>query len=247
MLRSLSLFCVITAAAAAQNAEQGAEVFRATCAQGYCHGSGGTQGRAPKLIGRNFDGTAAAKIVGDGVPNTGMPGFKQRLSPSQLDDVVAYVVKVSGGDMKTLRSSAGAGSTGIPAAAAQGKSLFFDALLSVDRCSTCHALEGVGTAVGPNLASGGPYAATAIRSGKPAAIRTVTLKSGEKLPALVVEQGDWLKLYDLGANPPVLRTVAKGEAVFSSGSSWNHAVATKRYSDADVASIAEYLGWVGKQ
>lgn len=246
-MRTTVCLFALTAFAMAQDPDRGAEVFRSTCAQGYCHGSGGTQGRAPKLIGRNFDGPTAAKIIADGVPNTGMPGFRQRLQGTQLDDVIAYVVKISGGDLRTLRSSASAAGAGISTGAAKGKALFFDALFGVDRCSTCHLLEGVGTAVGPNLASGGPYAAAAIRQGKPAAVRLATLKSGEKFPALVVAQGDWLEIYDLGGNPPVLRTVAKGDAAFSGGSPWNHAQATKRYRDADLTAIAEYLAWASRQ
>jgi mono/diheme cytochrome c family protein len=242
-----SLLFLLSMPLFAQDPERGAQVFRITCAQGYCHGSGGTQGRAPKLIGRNFDGPLVAKVVSDGIANTGMPGFRQRLPGTQLDDVVAYVVKISGGDMSTLRATGGAAHASIPAAAVQGKALFFDALLSVDRCSTCHLLEGVGTAVGPNLASGGPHTASAIRQGKPGSVRLATLQSGEKFPALVVEQGDWVKLYDLGGNPPVLRTVAKGEASFSGGSTWSHAQATKRYSDTGLAAIAEYLNYIAKQ
>ncbi len=247
MTRKIGLILLTTAAANAQNFELGAQTFRATCAQGYCHGSGGTQGRAPKLIGRNFDGPAAAKIVGDGVANTGMPGFKQRLNGSQLDDVVAYVVKISGGDLGTLKASAAGGGTGMTEAAAKGKSLFLDPLRSVERCSTCHALEGTGSAIGPNLASGGPHTSASIRAGNPASIRQATLKTGEKFAALVVEQGDWLKIYDLGANPPVLRTLAKGDAAFGPGATWRHADVTKRYSDAELGGIADYLAWVAKQ
>jgi len=247
MPRTIGIAFLFVAAALAQNVEQGAQVFRATCAQGYCHGSSGTQGRAPKLIGRNFDGPMTAKIVADGVANTGMPGFKQRLSASQLDDVVAYVVKISGGDVSTLKASAASAGTGMPAAASQGKELFFDPLRGVNRCSTCHLLEGVGSAIGPNLASGAPITSAAIRAGKPAAVRQAKLKSGESFPALVVEQGDLVKLYDLGGNPPVLRTLAKGEVAFAGGSSWRHAAATARYSEADLSTVAAYLVYINKQ
>jgi mono/diheme cytochrome c family protein len=243
----VGLVFVTAALSLAQNLEQGAQLFRATCAQGYCHGSGGTQGRAPKLLGRNFDGPSAAKIIGDGVANTGMPGFRQRLSASQLDDVIAYVIKISGGDMSTLKASANAASSGMPESASKGKTLFFDPLRGVDRCGTCHALEGVGSAIGPNLASGGPHTAGAIRQGKPAAVRLAALRNGEKFPTLVVEQGDWFKLYDLGANPPVLRTLAKPDVTFTASSPWRHADATRRYNDDELAAIAEYLSWAAKQ
>ncbi len=250
LLRTSLILGTAAAAAFAQDAEPGAQTFRLTCAQGYCHGSGGSQGRAPKLVGRNFDGPTASKIIGDGVPNTGMPGFKQRLSAKQLDDVIAYVVRISGGDLKTLKASSSGGATaaGLSTGAARGKEQFFDALRGVDRCSTCHVLEGIGSAIGPNLAAGGPHPAAAIRQGKPASIRQASLNSsGEKFPALVVEQGDWIKLFDLGANPPVLRTVPKSDVTLSGGSLWRHPNAVRRYSEADLAAVSEYLGWVAKQ
>ena len=253
LLRLSLIFGVAAAAAFAQdNTEPGAQTFRLTCAQGYCHGSGGSQGRAPKLLGRNFDGPTASKIIGDGVANTGMPGFKQRLSAKQLNDVIAYVVRISGGDLKTLKASASGSpmaAAGLSTGAARGKDLFFDALRGVDRCSTCHVLEGIGSAIGPNLASGGPHSAAAIRQGKPASVRQASLNSsGEKFPALLVEQqAEWVKLFDLGANPPVLRTVAKSDVTISGGSPWRHPNAVRRYSEADLAAISEYLSWAAQQ
>lgn len=248
MMRVLMIALAAFAAALAQDPEQGAQVFRASCAQGYCHGSGGTQGRAPKLIGRGYDGPTAAKIVNDGVANTGMPGFKQRLNARQLNDVIAYVVKISGGDLKTLTATAGGlAAGGLPAHAAKGKELFFDAQRGANRCGTCHAVEGMGTAVGPNLAASGPHTAAAIRQGKPVAIRLAKLAGGESFPALVIEQGEWMKVYDLGAVPPVLRTIPKSGVSFSGGSSWRHADATRNYSDVDLAAVAEYLAWAAKQ
>ena len=234
---------------AGQDPEQGGQVFRASCAQGYCHGSGGTQGRAPKLVGRNYDGAVAAKIINDGVANTGMPGFKQRLTTKQLNDVIAYVVKISGGDLKTLTASTGGGAAaGLTAQAAKGKDLFFDAQRGANRCGTCHAVEGMGTAIGPNLAASGPQTAASIRQGKAAAIRLAKLAGGtESFPALVIEQGEWMKLYDLGAVPPVLRTLAKGGVSFSGGSGWKHAEATRNYTDADLKAITDYLAWAAKQ
>lgn len=249
-MRPISLIPLLFASIAlAQDPEQGAQVFRAGCAQGYCHGSGGTQGRAPKLLGRNYDGPTATKIIHDGVPNTGMPAFKQRLNARQLDDVIAYVVKISGGDLKTLKASAaGASAIGLPTLEAKGKDAFFDAQRGVKRCGTCHAVEGMGTAIGPNLSASGPHAPSAIRHGKPAAIRLARLSSsGESFPALVIEQGEWMKLYDLGALPPVLRTVAKSEISLSGGSSWKHSEATKNYTDTELAAIAGYLAWAAKQ
>jgi mono/diheme cytochrome c family protein len=240
----LSVFLIVLAALG-QDFEKGAQVFRQTCAQGYCHGSGGTQGRAPKLIGRNYDGVAALKIIRDGVPNTGMPGFGQRLSAADLDAVTAYVVRVSGGDVSTLTASASVGATTMPAEAQKGKTLFFDALRGVNRCGTCHAMEGQGTAVGPNLATAA-HGVDAIRNGKPATIRQAVAGT-ERMPALVVEQAaDSVRFYDLTSIPPVLRTAAKGSVTFQDGAGWRHAEVVKGYSAAELAAISAYLTWAAK-
>jgi mono/diheme cytochrome c family protein len=253
-MRRVFRLALIASAAWSQEAyEQGAKVFKLTCAQGYCHGSGGTQGRAPKLIGRNYDAAAARKIIESGVAGTGMPGFKDRLNGEQLTNVLFYVVKVSGGDVSKIDLAAGAGSAGgkqAPAEAVKGKALFFDAFKGVHRCGTCHALEDIGLAVGPNLSSGGPYPVAAIRAGKDSAIRVAAVKGspGDVFPALVAaRKGDWIQVYDLTVAPPVLRTVAKAEITFSGGASWKHAEATKAYTDQELNSVAAYLAWVGER
>ena len=154
-------------AATALFAQEGASIFRQTCAQGYCHGAGGSQGRAPKLIGRAFDPTVALKIISDGVSGTGMPGFKDRLNATELNAVLDYVVKISGGDASKLPSATNTSvANNMPAAAQKGRELFFDAARGVNRCGTCHALDGMGVAIGPNLVSGTHYDAAAIRRGR---------------------------------------------------------------------------------
>ncbi|MFN7925163.1 MAG: c-type cytochrome [Bryobacteraceae bacterium] len=248
-MRLLIISLLAAAVANAQDVfEQGAKVFQTTCAQGYCHGSGGTQGRAPKLIGRVYEGAAALKIIRDGVPNTGMPGFADRLNSAQLNAVTAYVVKISGGDASHLGAAMGAASAReeMPTDARKGKELFHDAVRGVKRCNTCHTVEGFGIAIGPNLASGGAHDAAAIRNGKPATIRMATVGS-DRFPALVVEQqGDWRKVYDLSAIPPVLRTLNKSEVTFSGDSTWRHAKVVENYNDDELRAIAAYLRWVAR-
>lgn len=51
----------------------------------------GTVGRAPALVDRNFDAGFVLKVTSDGIPNTGMPALKDRLSPADLHAVVARV------------------------------------------------------------------------------------------------------------------------------------------------------------
>ena len=171
MRRFLPLIAVSTLVVAGQEPfAEGAKVFKLSCAQGYCHGSEGTQGRAPKLIGKNYDSAATRKIIESGVSGTGMPGFKERLNAEQLTNVLFYVVRISGGDTSKINLTSGAVAVGrqMPQDAARGKAAFFDAFKSVNRCSTCHALEDIGLAVGPNLAfeKVEKYTPAAIRLGR---------------------------------------------------------------------------------
>jgi len=229
----------------AADAVDGARIFRQSCSVGYCHGSGGTAGRAPKLIGRAYQQDFVLKVTRDGVPNTGMPGWKDRLKPAELDAVVAYVVQISGGLVQAGAASPAATTPAVEMSkeAQRGKALFFDPVRGT-RCSTCHALEGMGTPAGPNLAAAS-YDPKAMREGKPATVRQARTTGGDAFPALVVEQSDAAtKVYDLTLPPPVLRTFAKGQLSFSGGSQWRHSQAVTKYNDAEMGLIATYLRWV---
>ena len=233
-----------------QNAlyDSGAKVFKLSCAQGYCHGSGGTQGRAPKLIGRSYDAAAARKIIEGGVPGTGMPAFKDRLDAEQLTAVLFYVVQISGGDTSKIQAAAAAGGKqAIPPLAATGKAAFFDAFKGVHRCSTCHALEDIGLAVGPNLSSGGPFDAAAIRAGRDATVKLVTAGT-ETFPAiLAAEKNGLTQVYDLTVTPPVLRTFGKGEMRWAGPGKWVHAEAARAYSSEELNAVAAYLKWIAER
>ncbi len=245
-MRRVILGLAIAAAASAQ--DMGASVFNKSCAVGYCHGSGGTAGRAPKLTGRAFEHAFVHKVTRDGIPNTGMPGWKDRLNPTELDAVIAYVVNISGGKLDPKLAGSGASGPSMPTGAKAGRGAFFDALKGEHRCSTCHALDEMGIAIGPNLLGSIPAGTAAMRAGKPAGIRLAKLASGESFPALVVEQNDaGTKLFDLTLPLPVLRTVPKGGVSFSSGSGWDHAKAAAKYTDAELASILAYLRWLASR
>lgn len=242
------LFAGAAAALTAADLDLGAKVFRQSCAVGYCHGAGGTQGRAPKLTGRNFDPKLVQKVTLDGIPNTGMPGWKERLNQQELDGVIAYVVKISGGDPAALTSSGSSGgAVAMPPEVRRGKELFFDAVRGVNRCGTCHSIEEMGIPIGPNLAIGS-HDTAAIRAGKPAQVRQARTSDGDTFPALLVEQqAAFTRVYDLKTVPPVLRTFTKGEITLGGGSTWSHSKAVGGYSDAELSDIASYLKWVASR
>jgi mono/diheme cytochrome c family protein len=71
-------------------ATTGKDVFTANCAR--CHGPEGEGGVGPRLAGTVVveypDVEDQAAVVRDG--RGGMPSFRDRLTPEQIDDVVAY-------------------------------------------------------------------------------------------------------------------------------------------------------------
>jgi mono/diheme cytochrome c family protein len=242
MRRVRSLLIAATLAIAQ---DTGQAIFNKSCAVGYCHGSAGTAGRAPRLSGRNYEHKFVWQVTREGIANSGMPGWKDRLSASELDAVIAYVVTISGGKLDPALTNAPSPSAPrIPPEARRGRELFFDATRGEGRCSTCHALEEMGIAIGPNLVSGGPYDRSVARDGRPATVRRARA-GAETISALLVEQrpGETV-VYDLALPLPVLRTFPKGGVEFSGGAEWRHARAVTKYSDADLDAILAYLKWV---
>ena len=70
-------------------AQQGEKIFNQTCATGYCHGSKGTTGGAPRLAARGFDRAYIDTTIARGIPGTAMPAFGTTLSRGDLTAVSA--------------------------------------------------------------------------------------------------------------------------------------------------------------
>lgn len=229
----------------------GAKVFAKSCAVGYCHGSGGAAGRAPRIQGRSFTADYLLKVTREGIAGTAMPAWQGRLTEAEIRAVVAYMLSISAGSgsVSAAPAAAGPAPVSMPARAKPGKELFFDAVRGV-RCGTCHAAENWGVPVGPNLAAAPPGSVAAIRGVRSRHVRRARLAGGDEFPALEVEsKGGWLKLYDLTIPPPVLRTVPAGEIQFveDEGVAWDHAAAIASYTDQELEAIIEYLRWLGSR
>jgi mono/diheme cytochrome c family protein len=235
---------LLLAQAPAAPEARGAKIFAQSCAVGYCHGSGGSAGRAPRITGRGFERPYVLKVVRGGIGGTGMPGFQGRLGDAEIAAVVNYVVAISGG---IVTEAGPVAARPAPPAVERGRELFFDAVRGT-RCSTCHALEGRGIAIGPNLGVLARASAAGIRKAAAPNVRSADI-AGDRFPALLVEQKeDWLKLYDLTKPPPVLRTVAASETrLDGAAGGWSHAAAIAHYTDAELASVAEYLRWLASR
>jgi putative heme-binding domain-containing protein len=76
--------------------QEGAALFALNCASTYCHGEGGKGGGAPGLRDRTLAPEDLRHLILAGIPGTAMPSFGSRFTSSETDDLVAYLVSLSG-------------------------------------------------------------------------------------------------------------------------------------------------------
>src|SRR5262245_12455110 len=74
---------------------RGNALFAQSCSVGYCHGIAGKAGRGPRLRGREWDKNYLFKVTFEGIPNSSMPAWKDRLTDEDIGAVVAYVLTLS--------------------------------------------------------------------------------------------------------------------------------------------------------
>jgi putative heme-binding domain-containing protein len=202
---------------------KGSAIFAAKCGIGYCHGKEGAAGRGPRLAGHKFETEYLEKVIRDGAGNSQMPAFKDQLSGPEIGAVVAYILSLSEDRSSTPAPEVGlepAGPAAPDPAVEAGRALFFDSA-NPRRCSQCHQYQGQGADVGPDLTAVAsrpaedilrdilePDARLAVQ---PVAVVT---RSGERIGGVKQRQtGEFLRIYDTGSLPPVLRTVYKDQIV----------------------------------
>lgn len=129
----------VAAPAFAADPKKGKSVFASSCAA--CHGvdgAGGTGVDAPLLSGQDFLSTTSPAMlkamIETGRPGRLMPGWKGALTPTQIDDVVAYVKSWQTVPSVSLAQG------GIHGNVKKGKERFDNT------CGTCHGVNGVGGA-----------------------------------------------------------------------------------------------------
>jgi mono/diheme cytochrome c family protein len=233
-MKILALSLLISAIAFAQT--QGEKIFNQTCATGYCHGSKGTTGGAPRLAARGFDQAYIDTTIARGIPGTAMPAFGTTLSRGDLTAVSAWVAALNGISGSTAAIPAKA----LSPDAARGRELFFEAARSFGRCATCHEVTGVGIPVATPIAVV-PANVASLRALATPHVRTAVV-DGETIPALVVSEGKrGTIVFDLTSSPPVQRSLEPGTVKLTDGSSWKHASAIASYNDAELAAILTYL------
>ena len=226
-----------------QSLQQGEQVYVVTCATGYCHTlNGGVGGGAPRLAARGFDLDYITQTVSNGLPDTRMEGFANRLSTDELQAVITYVASLNGirTTAAVMTPVAGQAKPELSAAAKEGKALLHDSLRAFQRCGACHQVEGSGVPVAEPLTVI-PATARALRSLKTPKVSTVTL-AGDSMPALLLRQGARRTIfYDLTSSPPVRRNVDTASVKIKAGSRWRHSSVIKTYSNAELEKILAYL------
>lgn len=204
------------AGAAAGPVADGAELFAMTCQ--VCHGQAGIGGVGPALRGAKFTNEFVRKTLQEGRPGTMMPGFSATMPAADIAGIARYVV--------TLQSPDGPAPPGLRGDAVAGEAVFF-MRGSARSCSVCHAVEGRGGSVGPDL-----MAKVARQSPKQLfqkiivvphrsadkAYQTVrlTTKTGSILTGIKSgETAAAVFFYDTSSLPPVLRTIPKSDIAAS--------------------------------
>jgi mono/diheme cytochrome c family protein len=243
-MRRALLFFAITAICNAQQGvvERGSQLYRTQCATPYCHGPDGAAGRAPALAGHRFNVNQVYKMVTWGIPGTGMPEFTTRLKTQEIADLVAYVMTLVG----TMPAAAPARQPRtLTAESREGRALFFDSART-GACGSCHELDGWGTPVGPDLSVVPAGRLGDLRSVATRGVVTSRPKGDEAaFPAVLAERTETrVRVYDISAALPVLRTFSAGQIAIEPGSSWRHEQASRLYTSAELESIVRYLRWL---
>ena len=170
------------------NSPRAEQLYRAHC--GRCHGVLGLGGEGPELaravLARAPSQQDLERVIRQGIAGTGMPGARSTVLADPEVSLVARYVRWLGTQV------AGTG-TPVTGDADRGDDLFWGA----GDCSSCHIVDGSGTAVGPELTRiglrrGPDYLREALKA--PAA-RLPVSRSGnrsgffEYLPVRIVTRG----------------------------------------------------------
>ncbi len=214
----------------------GSQIFKTRCSIGYCHGSEGKPGRAPKLRERDFTGAYLIKVISDGIPSSSMPAFKELLKPAEITAVVNYVLSLSG---KAPVPQTEAVEATPSANFDKGKALFFDAA-NENNCGVCHAIDGTGTAIGPDLRKLKRTRTELIKlieDPRQSKLTKITLKNGDTIQGIPSPDG---RIWDTEGLPPVLRNVNK-EEIASTEMIQGQVMPKSHFSNDQLNEIVSYI------
>ncbi|HEU0120097.1 MAG TPA: c-type cytochrome [Bryobacteraceae bacterium] len=236
---------------------RGDKLFAQGCAVGYCHGAGGSAARSPRLRGRTFDRDYLLKVIRNGIPNTAMPAWGDRLTDTDIDDIADYIQSLATAPAAVMGNSAAESPSAVPAEKSaeapeehrQGRDLFFDAAKEA-RCAVCHRLDGFGASIGPDVTKVTAIAVSdavqVLRYGRPRTVRTIILHDGDRFPGIVLDRTSAAsRIFDLTSNPPVLRNLLASEIQsIQRQTNWRHGSAVRGYAPEELQAIWDYIRFV---
>jgi putative heme-binding domain-containing protein len=197
----------------AEQVDAGGRLFTSSCR--VCHGEAGVGNRAPALRGQRLTVDYVSRMIADGKPGTMMPGFGSAFAPDQIEQLARYVVSLQRPDSPW---------SGLRGTARAGEHVFFDPGQS-HSCHVCHAFQGRGARIGPDLTvklkGKSPQeifqkiVIVPHRSADPAYISVaLVMRSGERLVGIKAEEtGSDLRFYDTSVLPPKVLTLPKADVV----------------------------------
>ena len=151
---ALVLFALLVVNARAQSVPAGKQQFVSHCSA--CHGEDGRGGQlGPGIVDiqdpRATSAAAVHDVVRSGVPAKGMPAFTT-LTDAEVDSIAAYVMSLkSAAAPVALSQQAGAGQAAVQGDVKAG----FGYFMHEGKCGSCHAIQGRGGVIGPDLTSVG--------------------------------------------------------------------------------------------
>jgi cytochrome c oxidase cbb3-type subunit III len=239
----ISAWVICPAQTLASKSSSGRRTFEAICAS--CHGLNGKGGeRGPDIAGRleivKLSDGQLFKILHDGKPQGGMPGFGG-LGTAKLTEVLGY-----------LRSLQGKRAT--PAIAlnvGNGKEFFS----GKGGCSGCHMVHGSGGFIGPDLSDyGATHSADDIRNaildankrpGFNKALAKATTKDGKQLSGLVRNEDNFsVQLQSLNGTFHLLEKSDLAELTFESAPLMPSDYGS-RFTQVELKQVVAYLISVG--
>ena len=236
---------------------RGDKLFAQGCAVGYCHGSAGTAARSPRLRGRTFEKDYLVKVIRDGIPNTAMPAWGDRLTDDDIVALVAYIQSLATAtpegpapsEIASLAPPVAVKDSDLSPDVRRGRELFYDPQ-RLQRCSNCHRVQGIGTPVGPDLAKLthaqlAADAVNALKYGRPRRVQGIVVKDGDRFPAILIERGSSVtRIYDLKSIPPVQRNLpTSGIRLIQQQSGWRHSQAVQSYSTDELKAVWIFIRW----
>jgi PQQ-dependent dehydrogenase (methanol/ethanol family) len=148
---ALALFTLLGPHARAQSAATGKQLFTASCA--VCHGAdghGGPLGPNTNIVDvqdpRATSAEAVHNLIRSGIPAKGMPAYTS-LTDAEIDSIAAYVM--------SLKAPATPATSALPVAVPGDVKAGFNYFMHEGKCASCHAIQGRGGVIGPDLTTVG--------------------------------------------------------------------------------------------